>query len=106
MKLTGVRLIAVELVGAVAVAGAVAGIAASGDTQSRPNPNASASWAADFEAKQQRSIDAGKGAQIRIEGRGYERSQALCAAEWAKLGLRRQAELDETAFAAGCEFQR
>ncbi|MFF0409656.1 hypothetical protein ACFYUY_04380 [Kitasatospora sp. NPDC004745] len=106
MKLRGARLIAVELVGAVAVAGAVAGVAASGDTASRPNPNASASWAAVFEVKQKRSIDAGRFAQALIEGRGYERSQALCAAEWAKLGPQRQAELDEIAFDAGCTFQR
>ncbi|MDH6126062.1 hypothetical protein [Kitasatospora sp. GP82] len=106
MKLKGARLITVELLCAALVAGGIAWIAASGETPKKPDPAASASaWAEQFEAKQKRSIVAGRFAQSLIVARGQERSQELCAVEWAKLGPERQADLDENAFGAGCAFQ-
>ncbi len=106
MKLKGARLIAVELACVAVVAGGIAAVAASGETSKPTEPKVgSPEWTQQYEAKQKRSFAAGRYAQALIVGRGQERSQVLCAVEWSKLGLERQAELDENAFGAGCEFQ-
>ena len=106
MKLKGARLIAVELACVAVVAGGIAAVAASGESVKPAEPTVgSPEWTQQFEAKQKRSIAAGRFAQALIVGRGQERSQVLCAVEWGKLGAQRQADLDENAFSAGCAFQ-
>ncbi|WP_033819805.1 hypothetical protein [Kitasatospora sp. MBT63] len=106
MKLKGARLIAVELACVAVVAGGIAAVAASGESSKPAEPKVgSPEWTQQYEVKQKRSIAAGRYAQALITGRGQERSQVLCAIEWGKLGPQRQADLDENAFGAGCEFQ-
>ncbi|MER5639410.1 hypothetical protein ABT095_20935 [Kitasatospora sp. NPDC002227] len=106
MKLKGARLIAVELACAAVVVGGIVAVATSGETTKPPEPKiGSPEWTQQYEAKQKRSMDAGRFAQAMIAGRGQERSHVLCAIEWGKLSPERRAELDENAFGAGCEFQ-